>query len=872
MDLLSTSLGLFGGLLARTAFDHLTRGRSTPAGLADLLGWAFMIDDGLLLQKDGSVLASWRYRGPDRASSTLGQLRNLSEAANRALLPYTDEWVFHVDAVRSPAPGYAPTGAFPDPATALIDEERRAAYLEDGCVFETSHVLTATWLPPEETYARLRDHFIEGLPDSESDWSRHLATFANHLTTLEDRLANHLRLERLDSTELLTHLHCCLTGLRHEVSCPENPSYLNYLLSSKDLVGGWRPRVGEQHVRVVTAHGFPSTTEAADSDWIHTLPYSSRFSYRWIPLGAVAAGRVLRRHRQQWFARRKGVVTRLQEASAQKKGTTVQQRDLDLFEDGSAYAMAQDAAAAIDQVTEGELRFGYYTATCVLHDPDAKEADSLARDVVKQLHNRGISAHLETVNSVEAFLGSLPGQGWPNLRRPLLSSRNLGDLLPLTSLWPGRATNPSPLFREQSPPLLWTQTDGNTPYRLNLHEGDVGHTLILGQTGSGKSVLVSLLVAQWLRYHDAQAFVFDVGYSSRLLAMAAGASHYAIAAESSPDLTFQPLARIHEPAERTWANEWLLTIFTLAGLDLTPERTRNLSEALNLLAALEPGRRTLLELLPLLNDPKHQMQDALAAYTKAGAYGNLLDSNSDSLADGAFQVFELEHLMGMGERIVIPALTYLFHRIEQRLDTGRPTLLVLEEAWLPLMHPKFARQIETWLRTARKKNCAIVLVTQSPHDLLKSEHRSMLLTNCPTRILLPDSDADTETNRPLYRELGLNDRQVELLRTASPKRDYYFTSPSGSRLFELGLGEVALALLTPGQGSSIADTVRQAESFQRQYGPRWLVHWLEHRKVSEGWVTKLDALLRSADAEEAGRRLTPSLPQILPAPSEVAHA
>src|SRR5438477_7997377 len=186
-------------------------------------------------------------------------------------------------------------------------------------------------------------------------------------------------------------------------------------------------------------------------------------------------------------------------------------------------------------------------------DPDPARADLVAGEILKVLNDAGFPGRIKTVNALEPYLGSLPGHGYPNLRRPLLSTRNIADLLPVTSVWPGPATTPAPFFPPQSPPLCWAATDGSTPFRVNLHDSDVGHTLVLGKTGSGKSVLLALLAAQFRRYSGAQVFAFDVGYSMWTLASAAGALHHDLAAGRPDALKLQPLAAIDEPTERAWA-------------------------------------------------------------------------------------------------------------------------------------------------------------------------------------------------------------------------------------------------------------------------------------------------------------------------------
>ena len=140
---------------------------------------------------------------------------------------------------------------------------------------------------------------------------------------------------------------------------------------------------------------------------------------------------------------------------------------------------------------------------------------------------------------------------------------------------------------------MWPATDGATPFRFNLHDSDVGHTLVLGRTGSGKSVLLAMIAAQFRRYPDAQVFVFDVGYSMWTLAKAAGATHYDLAAGRPDSLRFQPLAQLDRPSERAWAVEWLETLLALQGVSVTSVIRAKLERAIELIAVNDPAHRTL---------------------------------------------------------------------------------------------------------------------------------------------------------------------------------------------------------------------------------------------------------------------------------------
>jgi len=197
-------------------------------------------------------------------------------------------------------------------------------------------------------------------------------------------------------------------------------------------------------------------------------------------------------------------------------------------------------------------------------------------------------------------------------------------------------------------------------------------------------------------------------------------------------------------------------------------------------------------------------------------------------------VFEMSHLWEMGTKTVAPVLRYLFHRVERRLD-GRPTLIVIEEAWRTLLDPAFGLQLKQWLLTLRKKNAAVMVVTQTLADLHSSAYKAAIVESCPTRILLPNAMAASPGTAELYRDLGLNEAELELLAGGRPKREYYLKSPHGSRLFELGLGPVALAFLAAPEGMTPQETMQRVDELRRERGPEWPAAWLAERGLTD-WI------------------------------------
>ena len=181
----------------------------------------------------------------------------------------------------------------------------------------------------------------------------------------------------------------------------------------------------------------------------------------------------------------------------------------------------------------------------------------------------------------------------------------------------------------------------------------------------------------------------------------------------------------------------------------------------------------------------------------------------------------------MSDRVLVPALTYLFRRVEEGLD-GSPTLIVIEEAWAALMHGRFADRLRQWLLTLRKRNAAVVVVAHSPAQFRDPgvKGAQLLVESCPTRIFLPNPDAAEPDTAALYRWLGLNEAEVSRLARARKKRDYYVRSPSGARTFDLALGPLEMAFLGTLPGRSADETVREAARLAAAEGERWTVEWL----------------------------------------------
>jgi type IV secretion system protein VirB4 len=312
-----------------------------------------------------------------------------------------------------------------------------------------------------------------------------------------------------------------------------------------------------------------------------------------------------------------------------------------------------------------------------------------------------------------------------------------------------------------------------------------------------------------------------------------GGAHHELGAgdqDGGASLAFQPLRHIDEAAERSWAAEWLEALLEHQGLRVTPETRETLWSALLSLASAPPGERTLTGLSLLIQS--NELKSALLPLTLDGPFGSLLDASEDGLSIADVHCFETETLMGQGGAAA-PVLTYLFHRLEELFD-GRPTLLLLDEAWLFLDHPLFAARIREWLKVLRKKNVAVIFATQSLADIADSSIAPAIIESCPQRIFLPNDRAVEPQAREAYARFGLNPRQIELIARATPKREYYLQSRRGNRLFDLALGPIALALCGASDAASRKLIDRLIEDGSQE---TFLARFLEARSLS--WAAHL---------------------------------
>jgi hypothetical protein len=239
----------------------------------------------------------------------------------------------------------------------------------------------------------------------------------------------------LDDSQTLTYLHATVSTRRYRVGVPEVPFHIDALLTDSALVGGLAPMLGDQHLRVVSVRGFPDSTWPGILDDLNRLGFAYRWSTRFLCLDKAEAEKELSRLRRQWFAKRKNVIALLRETIFQQESPLV---------DTDASNKAADADAALQELGSDQVAFGYVTATVTVLDADAAVADEKLRMVERVIQGRGFVTIPETLNAVDAWLSSIPGNAYANVRQPIVSTLNLAHMMPVSAVWAGPGAQCAP--------------------------------------------------------------------------------------------------------------------------------------------------------------------------------------------------------------------------------------------------------------------------------------------------------------------------------------------------------------------------------------------------------------------------------------------
>jgi type IV secretion system protein VirB4 len=789
----------------RDALDFRTFKENTNR-LAYYCPWSFFCgkpDEGIVLLKGGALMRCYSYICPDLGSSSVETVAAVSYYFNELVKSMDGRWCAQFETQRVLTSEY-PETKWSNIAGYLIDASRRETFTRVESHFVNRYYLTLTRKLPNEMYAKMNKLLYKRDADGGGGFynreviHREIEDFRFQSEALVSRLGGRVRISVMDDNETASYLHSSVSTNSGAIGAMIRPVFIDSFITGSDLRIADTLKLGDQYIPVIAIRNFPLQTYPAMLSQLNASEIEYRWSIRWIARDKSESSKDIERYQKRFYGSRKSWGTAVFEVATNIESAR---------EDPSAAAFEQDTNQAKVELATDQYSFGYFTAAMMVYDKNYDTALDKARYITTLINGAGFEAKMETFNAFHAFLSMQPGNYYANVRRPILSSGNLAHIIPLSSVWPGTRHNSWTKERfDCNAPLLTASTSSRVPFFLNLNVGDVGHAFIFGPAGAGKSTLLSLLVSQFLKYKGANVVIFDKDKSARSITMASGGVYEE---PGSPNVAFQPLRELEKETDILWACEFIQVLLSMQGIKSNAAMSGAVMDALRLMGEeKKPNQRTLSTFQQYVNytDPvtgEQTVRDGIQPYTINGQYGNIFDADDTSLTLSKWVMIEMGTLMKMGAAAVTPALMFLFHFVERVYTnengdpTGDPTILVLDEAWVYLNNEYFSRTIEEWLTTLRKKNVFCVFATQEVAKAARSSLSSTIAGLCLTRIYLADPNAMTALVADYYRQFGLEENEIAALSHAVMKRDYFYKSPMGARMFQLNLEKLQLALLSP---------------------------------------------------------------------------
>jgi type IV secretion system protein VirB4 len=604
-----------------------------------------------------------------------------------------------------------------------------------------------------------------------------LARLEQSVDAFSRQLGDFVQITALGRAEQFTFFRRLLNFDARRIAGPsQSTQFLDYQVVNSDIEAERdHLRVGGHFVRILTMKESIIETRPLVLDALLKIPANFTVCTEWVPLPQDKARKEVVRRRRHFNISKTGFVSQL-------GNDTSKTNPRDVLVDESKQADIENLGDCLRALGDGQS-LGDFSLTIVLYGGLLAELEQLAGEFQGVFTSADGSLFTETYNQLNAFFATVPGNYAMNLRRLYLLNSNYADLSFLFTILPGEKRN-AHLDAEY---LAVMETDNSTPYFLNLHNGEIAHTLILGQTGSGKSYLASFLLQNAQKY-EPQTYIFDIGGSFESLTNIFGGTFLNVGQESR-DFTINPFSLPPTKENR----QFLFSLFQvlIEGSDqryrLDFKEERKLWDAIERMYILEPEQRTVSNFANIVGE----LRERLHRWTNAGQYGFVFDNTQDTLTFSRFQTFNFGG-WGDAPEVLEPLLFYLLHRASNEICNpvrlARFKMFLLDEAWLFLKNETIRSYIVQAQKTWRKHNAAMVLATHSLKELEESGMLQIVAESCPTKIFL----ANPEMNRDLYREaFHLNDTELELIAGLVPPGQMLIRKAQSSKKVHLNVDSVS---------------------------------------------------------------------------------
>jgi type IV secretion system protein TrbE len=626
---------------------------------------------------------------------------------------------------------------------------------------------------------------------------RDVACLSQRVQAFARQLADFMQIEVLDRQGQFTFFRRLLNFDDWRVAGkPQSNQFLDYQVVNSNIEAERdHLRVGDHIVRVLTMKEAITETRPLALDALLKIPANFRVITEWTPLAADKARKEVNKRRRHFNMSKTGFVS-------QMGNDATKTNPRDVLVDESKQADIENLGDCLRALGDGQS-LGDFSLTIVLYGRSKAELEQLGAEFTGIFTNADGNLFAETYNQLNAYFATVPGNYALNLRKLYLLNTNYADLSFLFTILPGEKTN-AHLGTEY---LAVLETDNSTPYFLNLHNGEVAHTLILGMTGSGKSYFCNFLLQNAQKYAPL-TFILDIGGSFQSLTTIFGGS-YLNAGQEARDFTINPFS-LPQTKENL---QFLFSFFRVLiegnkqryRLDFKEER--RLWDAIERMYMLEPTQRTVSNFTNIVGE----LKERLHRWARGGQYGFLFDNAEDTLSFSRFQTFNF-HGWNDAPEVLEPLLFYVLHRASneiadpQKLATFK--IFLLDEAWLFIKNETIRNYVVQAQKTWRKHNAAMILATQSIKELEESGMLAIVAESCPTKIFL----ANPEMNREVYREaFHLNDTELDLIGGLVPPGQMLIRKAQTSKKVQLDVDSVSHWMAT----NNARDNLKKRDYFER---------------------------------------------------------
>jgi type IV secretion system protein TrbE len=844
--------------------EIFTKPRSAVASLTQLLPWFKLVAPGVVLCNDGSLLVGYRYFASDLEGVVDDDLNARIDMFERALRQLNDRITLISVQDRFYETSY-PDAPFQNTFAKMLDAQWQAQ------VTQTQHAQMRHTLYLQFAYPNKSEAFFEQLVAEMQDADNVARAFANvvknrlsersALNAVKGLLADMvsefaaitgnfegiaqqaLGFQRMSDEDLLGALyrHANPTQQSGPVSVNTSPlrdgsglriqnSTLSVALGSDQITrrndllrfDGITKTI---HCVALSLTALPSSVSSVHIDRLVGVPAEFTMVQTFQVLDQNETEKIIQNAEAFYRTEVKSVAVRLFEQFSGQESQKVNH---------GMGVLADDAQDALIKQTSDGLSFGYYNMTILVRGNSERDA---ADRVASALKTNGYAIIRERQGLLSAYMGSLPGGHRSLMRKYLCSVDNVADLVPLRTILPGVDNHPyfSEVLGRPVAPLIKYMTMWGTAYNMNLHVDDVGHALVIGGTGSGKSTKLSLFLAQYTKYYPCQAFIFDKDFSLYAMSKLLGGKSIDLTGKSGTQVRANPVKRMLSATNGIMAlNRWMCVLIGASGHQLTPDERNLLSDTITQLAQMPSTSHRLSVLFALISGRNPDLASKFRQYVDLsdpergsimkGVYADFFDNDDDDFQLSNIVCMETGELLQTPE-IASPFMEYAFFCIKQRLDRSVPTLIIVEECWYMLANAEFEAGVDEWLRTFRKNSGQVVFATQSPEELQRMRSWAAFVVNVPTRIFLPSINQSVMQLAPIYKQLfSMNDAMLELLKSAVPKRDYLILQPGATRLVTSEMPKVIIDINKATATRSLRESIA---NLSESGDPEWQWRFLE---------------------------------------------